>query len=103
METYPTLPRNGGRQETMFKGSSRPLSNRGGFSLIEALASITILGIGIAAVMNGLGAVAKTESRVKRIEAMTRLAQHKFDELVATSTSLSSASTQNGDFTDENN
>jgi len=67
------------------------------------LASVTILGVGIAAVMGGLGSISKVESRMKQIEAMTRLAQHKFDELVATSTSLSSASTQNGDFTDENN
>lgn len=74
-----------------------------GFSLIEALASVTILGVGIASVVGGLGSISKTESRMKQIEAMTRLAQHKFDELVATSTTLSSASTQSGDFKDENN
>lgn len=75
---------------------------RRGFSLIEVLAAVTILGIGIAAVVSALGAGAETESRVKRIEQMTRLAQHKLDELVATSTTMTSGGSQNGDFTDEN-
>ncbi len=87
----------------MYNGSSRQKRRLGGFSLIEAIASIIILGLGIATVVGGLGSVAKAESRMKKIEAMTMLAQHKFDELVATSTTLSSASTQSGDFTDENN
>ena len=87
----------------MFNVSNRKLRRAKGFTLIEALASVTILGLGIASVVGGLGSVSKTESRMKKIEAMTQLAQHKFDELVATSTSLSSASTQSGDFTDENN
>ncbi len=78
-------------------------SRTGGFSLIEAVVSVVILGVGIASVTGALGSIAKTESSMKQREAMTRLAQHKFDELVATSTSLSSASTQTGDFTDENN
>jgi len=87
----------------MSNDSSKRSRTRRGFSLIEALASVTILGLGIAATVGGLGAVARTESRTKQIESMTRLAQHKFDELVATSTSLGSASTQTGDFTDQNN
>lgn len=87
----------------MFNVSNRKLRKANAFTLIEALASVTILGLGIASVVGGLGSVSKTESRMKKIEAMTQLAQHKFDELVATSTSLSSASTQSGDFTDENN
>jgi prepilin-type N-terminal cleavage/methylation domain-containing protein len=87
----------------MYNVSNKKLRVARGFTLIEALASVTILGLGIASVVGGLGSVSKTEARMKRIEAMTRLAQHKFDELVATSTSLSSASTQSGDFKDENN
>lgn len=71
--------------------------------MIEALASVTILGLGIAAVLGGLGAMSKVESRMKRVEEMTRLAQHKYDELVATSTSMTAGSSQSGDFTDENN
>jgi prepilin-type N-terminal cleavage/methylation domain-containing protein len=74
-----------------------------GFSLIEALASVIILGVGIASVLSGLGAVSRVEVRMKQVEAMTRLAQHKFDELVATSTTMTSGATQNGDFNDENN
>ena len=76
---------------------------RRGFSLIEALASVALLGFGVASVVGALGVIAKTESRLKQTETMTRLAQHKFDELVATSTSMTSGSNQNGDFTDENN
>lgn len=77
-------------------------SNRKGFSLIEALASVTLLGVGIAALLGGLGSVSKTESRLKQIETMTRLAQHKYDELVATSTTMTSGSSQSGDFKDQN-
>ncbi len=87
----------------MSNASSKRSLKRRGFSLIEALASVTILGLGIAAVVGGLGAVARTETRTRQIEAMTRLAQHKFDELVATSTSLGSSTIQNGDFSDQNN
>ena len=73
-----------------------------GFSLIEALAAVTILGVGIAAVVSGLGAVTRAESRMRKIELMTRLAQHKFDELVATSSSMTAGAAQSGDFSDQN-
>jgi len=76
---------------------------RRGFSLIEALASVVLLGVGIAGVVSSLGAMSRVESRMKKVEAMTRLAQHKFDELVATSTTMTSGATQNGDFSDQNN
>jgi len=71
--------------------------------LIEALASVTILGLGIASVLSGLGAMSKVESRMRKVEEMTRLAQHKYDELVATSTSMTAGASQSGDFSDENN
>jgi type II secretory pathway pseudopilin PulG len=87
----------------MFSVNNSNRRVRLGFSLIEALAAVTILGVGIVAVLDGLGAMSKVESRMKRIEEMTRLAQHKYDELVATSTTMTSGSSQSGDFTDENN
>jgi prepilin-type N-terminal cleavage/methylation domain-containing protein len=87
----------------MYSVNSSKAIRRSGFSLIEALASVTILGLGIAAVLSGLGAMSKVESRMKRVEEMTRLAQHKFDELVATSTTMTAGSSQSGDFTDQNN
>ncbi len=71
-----------------------------GFSLVEAIASIGILSIGIVAVMGGLGAMARAESRIRQVEKMTSLAQHKYDELVATSASLTG--NQSGDFSDQN-
>jgi type II secretory pathway pseudopilin PulG len=87
----------------MYSVSSNKPIRRMGFSLIEALASVAILGFGIASVLSALGAMSKVESRMKRVEEMTRLAQHKYDELVATSTTMTAGASQSGDFTDENN
>ncbi len=74
---------------------------RCGFTLIEAIASVAILSIGIVAVMGGIGAMSRAESRIRQIEAMTILAQHKYDELIATTANLTT--NQTGDFTDQNN
>ena len=67
--------------------------------MVEAIASVGILSIGIIAVVSGIGAVSRAESRVRQVEKMTVLAQHKYEELVATSTTLAS---QSGDFKDQN-
>ena len=80
--------------------ANRYRSRKRGFSLIEAIASMGILTIGIVAVMGGLGAMSRAESRIRQVEKMTSLAQHKYDELVATSTSLNGS--QSGDFSDQN-
>ncbi|MDR3689011.1 MAG: hypothetical protein P4L46_06500 [Fimbriimonas sp.] len=80
-----------------------PKANRTrfGFTLIEAIASIGLLTVGIVAVLGALGSVSRTESRARQISVMTSLAQHKYDELVATTLNLNSS--QSGDFRDQNN
>jgi len=82
---------------------SEPIKNirQRGLSLIESLASITILTIGIVAVISCLGAASRTESRIRQMTIMTDMARHEYDELIATNTSLSQS--QSGDFTEENN
>ena len=76
--------------------SSRTPRGRRGFTLIEALAAVAIVSIGVVAVLGGLGAVAKTEARARETEAMVRLASDKVEELIATRDYLTAAT--NGDF-----
>lgn len=78
------------------------MKKRRGFTLIEATAATVILAVGIAAVVRALGDGARAETRMKRVEEMTRLAQHKYEELVATSLQMTAGATQSGDFSDEN-
>lgn len=78
----------------------QPRSGRAGFTLVEALVAVVILSVGIVAVMASLGAMAKTEAKLRTKEVMQRLAERKYEELVATSTNL--ATPQSGDFQDWN-
>ena len=73
---------------------------RRGFTLVEALASITILVIGIVSVMQGLSVMTRARARMNETEVMTRLAHEKLEEILATSTSITS--NDSGDFTDRN-
>jgi|APCry1669189665_1035243.scaffolds.fasta_scaffold71583_2 Tfp pilus assembly protein PilV len=77
---------------------NRKQNRLSGFSLIEAIASAGILAIGIVAVVSGIGAVSRAESRIRQVDKMTSLAQHKYEELIATSTTLTA---QTGDFKDQ--
>jgi prepilin-type N-terminal cleavage/methylation domain-containing protein len=57
---------------------------RKGFSLVEALVSIALTGIGVAAVMGAIGSMTNAQTRLLDRERMQLLAVEKFDELVAT-------------------
>lgn len=69
-----------------------------GFTLIEAVASIGLVAIGIASAMGGLGAMAKTDRQMQEREIMQRLAVQKYDEIV--STNAIDTAELNGDFSD---
>jgi len=53
------------------------------FTLIEALAAVLILSVGISAAVTTLGAIAKAQTRAIEREEMQRLAFRKYDEIVA--------------------
>lgn len=55
-----------------------------GFTLIEVLVAIILLGTGIAAVSLALGNVARNAARIEESASLNRLAARKLDELVAT-------------------
>jgi prepilin-type N-terminal cleavage/methylation domain-containing protein len=55
-----------------------------GFTLIEALVSITLVGVGMTAVLSGLSSMSKSQFRARESEKMQRLAIQKYDELIAT-------------------
>lgn len=69
-----------------------------GFSLVEALAALVLLGVGIAAVVTAQGSLGRTESRMQELQVMARLAESKLSELMATEAANVSDS---GDFTEE--
>lgn len=73
---------------------------RRGFSIIEALVSAVLLGVGIVAAMSALGAMAKGESRIRDIERFTTLARSKYDELLLEDPNAASGD-ENGDFADQ--
>ncbi len=71
---------------------------RKGFTLVEALAALVLLGVGIAAVVTAQGSLGRTESRMQELQVMARLAESKLSELMATEAANVSDS---GDFTEE--
>lgn len=54
-----------------------------GFTLVEALAAVTLIGVGIVATMQCLTAVGHSRGRALEGEEMQRLAFRKYDELLA--------------------
>ena len=70
-----------------------------GFTLLESLAAVVLLGIGIVGAMGAFSSVTRTEDRVRQKEYMQRIAQAKLSELVATGEATTST---NGDFSDQN-
>ncbi len=73
-------------------------SVRRGFTLVEVLASVVILAVGIVGVLQGLSVMTRAKARFAETEVMTRLAHEKVEELAATSTDITS--NDSGDFTD---
>lgn len=67
--------------------------------MVEALATAALVGVGIAGVYGGLGALAKGEARLREQDQLQRLAEQKYRELVVTETDLSAP--QNGNFDDQ--
>jgi prepilin-type N-terminal cleavage/methylation domain-containing protein len=74
------------------------LRPRAGFTLLEALAAVALLGIGIVATTSSFGALIRNEDRARMTEKMQGLAEAKLAELQALGTATTSA---NGDFTEE--
>lgn len=70
-----------------------------GFTIIEALASAVLLGVGIAASMSAMGALAKGETRTRDLERYTALARSKYDEMLLEDPNAS-AGEETGDFAD---
>ncbi len=81
-------------------GSRKRRRRSRGFTLIEALVSAAILSIGIVSALLSLGALARREVANRQQEVLQRLAQRKYDELLVTSTDITTP--QSGDFTDWN-
>lgn len=73
------------------KGASR------GFTLIEVLVAVALLGLGVSVALGAISAIARGEASVLNRERMQRLAVEKYDELVATG---DYAIVGEGDFTD---
>ncbi|MER3496083.1 MAG: hypothetical protein C4320_04330 [Armatimonadota bacterium] len=69
-----------------------------GFTLVEALASIVLLGVGIVASQQTIGAIGRNEARSRLKERLESLAQSKLDELLTESGQT--PGDQNGDFAD---
>lgn len=92
---------------SLFKIGFRPIrprsirSRKRGFTLIEAVAAIGLVGIGVASVMGGLAAMAKTDRQLMLREEMQKLAVQKYDEIIATG--LIDTAELSGDFTEQNN
>ena len=71
-----------------------------GFTIVEALASIALISVGIVASLQTFGALAKADAREADAEEMQRLALRKYDDIVAAGGLTATASS--GDFQDLN-
>lgn len=60
------------------------MRRRRGFTMVEAIVSIALAGMGVAAVVGALGSINLAEANALEREHMQQLAIDKYDELVAT-------------------
>lgn len=65
--------------------------------MVEALASVILVGVGITAALGGLSSLSRAEANGRERERMEMLARQKFDELLATG---ETANSESGDFSD---
>lgn len=73
--------------------------SRRGFTLVEALAAVALIAVGVVAALNALGAMATSEGRARELEVMQRMAINKLHELTATGQATTAMS---GNFEDQN-
>jgi prepilin-type N-terminal cleavage/methylation domain-containing protein len=71
---------------------------KAGFTLIEVLAALVLMGVGLVSVFSALSAIASSEARTRETEKMHRMAMAKFDELRAITDTFSGS--DSGDFSD---
>ncbi len=69
-----------------------------GFTLVEVLASVVLLAVGIVSVLTAYSSIARSEDRAREVETMHRLALAKYDELRAITDTFSGS--ESGDFTE---
>jgi hypothetical protein len=77
-----------------------PKLRRRGFTLIEAIAAIALVTVGVVSSMSALAVMAKTDRLILEREQMQRLAVRKYDEIIATG-QIDTAELS-GDFTEQN-
>lgn len=70
---------------------------RRGFTMVEALASVALLLVGIVAALSAIGSMTRAETFMREGERMRRLADQKVAELIATG---DYQYVSDGDFTD---
>jgi len=75
------------------------VTNRSGFTLIEVLVAIVLLGVGVAGVHIGLSAVARNTARLEESARANRLGARKLDELIANGEAATGNAS--GDFSEE--
>ncbi len=80
--------------------NQKPKTLTSGFTLIEAVAAIGLVGVGVASVMGGLSAMANTDRKLMIREEMQRLAVQKYDEIIATG--IIETAQLSGDFAEQN-
>lgn len=77
-------------------GSSKYVHKRG-LTFVEVLVAIILVGVGLASLVGGLGALTRSYSSAQEREIMHRLAQGKYEELLATGDWIT---VSDGDFED---
>lgn len=73
------------------------VGRRKGFSLIEALVAVTLVAVGVASAVQGIGSLNRANSILSRKQKLVNLAIQKLDEMQATG----ETSEQGGTFEDE--
>lgn len=70
-----------------------------GFTLVEMLVTVVLVGLGLAAVFGGIGALSTAEARAREADLLQRLAASRWEEIGAVEDPATAA--DRGDFADE--